>query len=51
MGDRATKGMTIEEFLAWQMDQEDRYELVDGQPVAIAGAKLRHDRMTGSALS
>jgi len=51
MGDRAAKGMTIEEFLAWQMDQEDRYELVDGQPVAMAGAKLRHDRMAVNAIS
>jgi Uma2 family endonuclease len=51
MGDRATKGMTIEEFLSWQTDQEDRFEFVDGQPVAMAGAKLRHDRMTVNALS
>jgi Uma2 family endonuclease len=51
MGDRAAKGMTIEEFLAWQMDQEDRYELVDGSPVAMAGAKLRHDRMAVNAIS
>jgi Uma2 family endonuclease len=43
--------MTIEEFLSWQTDQEDRFELVDGQPVAMAGAKLRHDRMAVNAIS
>jgi Uma2 family endonuclease len=43
--------MTIEEFLSWQLDQEDRFEFVDGQPVAMSGAKLRHDRMTGNAFS
>jgi Uma2 family endonuclease len=43
--------MTIAEFLSWQAEQEDRYELVDGQPVAMAGAKLRHDRVTGNAFS
>jgi hypothetical protein len=26
MGDRAASRMTIEEFLSWQTDQEDRYE-------------------------
>ena len=44
VGDRVAKGMTIEEFLTWQADQEQRFEFVDGQPVAMAGAKLRHDR-------
>ena len=39
MSDPATRGMTIAEFLAWQTDQKDRYELVDGQPVIMAGAK------------
>jgi Uma2 family endonuclease len=51
VGDRVAKGMTIEEFLTWQADQEQRFEFVDGQPVAMAGAKLRHDRMTGNAFS
>ena len=51
MGDRAAKGMTIAEFLSWQTEQEERFEFVNGQPVAMAGAKLRHDRMTGNAFS
>jgi Uma2 family endonuclease len=43
--------MTIEEFLSWQTDQEQLFELVNGQPMAMAGAKLRHDRVTVNALS
>ncbi|WP_158921130.1 Uma2 family endonuclease [Acidisphaera sp. S103] len=43
--------MTIDEFLAWQAGQGQRYELVDGEPAAMAGAKIRHDRVTGNAFS
>jgi Uma2 family endonuclease len=38
--------MTPEEFFAWQLDQEDRYELVDGVPVPLrgmTGASNAHD--------
>ncbi len=49
MSERAVRGMTILEFLAWQSGQRDRYELVDGRPVAMTGARLRHDRVTGNA--
>ena len=51
MSERAARGMTIPEFLAWQAGQRDRYELVDGRPVAMTGARLRHDRVTVNALS
>lgn len=51
MGNQAIGRMTIEEFLSWQTGQEQRYELVDGQPLAMAGAKLRHDRVTVNAIS
>jgi Uma2 family endonuclease len=51
MGDRATGDMTIEEFLSWQTDQEDLFEFVDGQPLAVPRKKLRHDRVTGNALA
>ena len=51
MSERATRGMTIAEFLSWQVDQEDLFEFVDGQPLAMAGAKLRHDRVTGNAFA
>ncbi len=29
--------MSVEEFFAWQLDQEERYELVDGVPVPLRG--------------
>jgi Uma2 family endonuclease len=51
MGNKAIRRMTIEAFLAWQASQSERYELVDGEPVAMAGAKPRHDRVTGNAFS
>lgn len=38
--------MTVEEFFAWQLDQEERYELVDGIPVPLrgmTGASNAHD--------
>ncbi len=51
MSDRAERAMTIEEFLSWQTRQETLYELVDGQPVAMTGARIRHDRATGNAFA
>jgi Uma2 family endonuclease len=50
MGEQRARPMTIEEFLSWQTGQEDLYELVNGQPVGMTGARLRHDRMTVNAL-
>lgn len=29
--------MSVEEFFEWQLDQEERYELVDGVPVPLRG--------------
>ena len=45
--------MTADEFLLWCLDQEERYELVDGAPVLkfdngpemMAGASARHDQV------
>lgn len=34
-----------EEFLAWISGQEERYELVDGEVVMMAGAGRRHDQI------
>jgi Uma2 family endonuclease len=45
MSQRAATRMSAEEFLEWGLHQELRYELVDGVPVAMAGAKQRHDRI------
>jgi Uma2 family endonuclease len=41
--------MTADEFLIWNLDQDERYELVDGIPVpmrAMAGASNYHDAIT-----
>ncbi|MBV1693713.1 MAG: Uma2 family endonuclease [Hyphomicrobiales bacterium] len=41
--------MTVEEFLKWNLSQDERYELVDGVPVpmrAMAGATDQHDTIT-----
>lgn len=46
MAEAQRKEMTVEEFLLWCLDQDDRYELVDGFPVPLrgmAGASDAHD--------
>ena len=43
MSEPALRRMTLEEFLDWQRGQEKRYELVDGFPQAMTGARVRHD--------
>jgi Uma2 family endonuclease len=43
---QSNKEMTVEEFLQWNLLQDERYELVDGFPVplrSMAGAKGEHD--------
>jgi len=45
MSERAAIRMSAEEFLDWSLRQSARYELVDGVPVAMAGAKRRHDHI------
>ncbi len=45
MSEHAIRHMTADEFLDWGLSQPLRYELVDGVPVAMAGAKRRHDRI------
>ncbi|MBP0616592.1 Uma2 family endonuclease [Jiella sp. KSK16Y-1] len=47
--------MTADEFYAWQLEQDENYELVDGIPVlpakAMTGASRRHDIITVNILS
>ncbi|HEY6431755.1 MAG TPA: Uma2 family endonuclease [Acetobacteraceae bacterium] len=50
MPERAIHRMTADEFLSWHEGQEQRYELVDGVPVAMAGARRRHDQVVVNAL-
>ncbi len=52
MSNTALRHMTAEAFLAWDLDQPDaRHELVDGAPVAMTGARRRHDRIVVNALA
>jgi Uma2 family endonuclease len=37
--------ITPEQFFAWVSGQEERYELIDGEAVMMAGAGRRHDRI------
>jgi Uma2 family endonuclease len=46
MADAQRRLMSVEEFFAWQLDQEERYELVDGVPIPLrgmTGASNLHD--------
>ncbi len=51
MSERAVRRMTEAAFLEWQLHQEQRYELVDGVPRAMTGARFRHDRVLGNAFA
>lgn len=50
MSEAALSRVSLEDFLGWQEGQEQRYELVDGQPTAMAGAKQKHDRIVMNAV-
>lgn len=34
--------MTLDQFLAWEAEQPDRHEFVDGEIFAMSGAEERH---------
>lgn len=59
MSDAAVKRMTPDEFILWNLDQEARYEFVDGVPVLkfdngpgmMAGASERHDQIVVNVIS
>jgi Uma2 family endonuclease len=49
MADRLARQMTADEFLLWNLEQDQKYELVDGIPVpmrGMAGASNTHDAIT-----
>jgi Uma2 family endonuclease len=51
VAERALKTMTVEQFLVWHRDQEDRYELVEGFPVKMmTGASDFHDRIVTNVI-
>ncbi|NES98297.1 MAG: Uma2 family endonuclease, partial [Desertifilum sp. SIO1I2] len=42
--------MSVEEYLAWEATQEERYEYWDGQVVARSGATRNHNRISLNCL-
>jgi Uma2 family endonuclease len=46
----ASKAMTVPEFLAWVEGESERYELVDGEPVAMAPERARHNLVKSNVL-
>jgi Uma2 family endonuclease len=51
MNESARRRLTVDEFYAWVSERQDgKYELVDGEPVMMAGANRRHDRIAANAL-
>lgn len=50
MVERAIQRMTADDFLCWQETQDRRHELIDGVPVAMAGAKRGHDQVVVNML-
>jgi Uma2 family endonuclease len=50
MSDMARRRYSVEEFYEFVSGQEQGYELVDGEPVMMAGANRRHDRIAGNAI-
>lgn len=51
MAERKIERMDAAEFLEWATRQEGTYELVDGIPRAIAGARMGHDRVVVNGVS
>ncbi|MGP9820926.1 Uma2 family endonuclease [Salinarimonas sp. NSM] len=51
MAEPARRDLTIDEFLAWQEHQPERWELVDGQPRLMAGASNVHDDIVVNILT
>jgi Uma2 family endonuclease len=46
MGELAISRMTVDQFLDWEDGTDTRYELVDGQPVAMASGTPEHSELT-----
>jgi Uma2 family endonuclease len=42
---------TVEEFLAWEREQEERYEYVDGVIRMMVGGTLDHNTIAGNVFS
>ena len=54
MAETRQKEMTAGEFYRWCLDQEERFELVDGFPVplrAMSGASTTHDQIVVNVIA
>ncbi len=40
--------MSVEDYLKWELTNEDKHELVDGYVYALAGPSANHDRISGN---
>jgi Uma2 family endonuclease len=45
MDEVTLRRMTVPEFFAWEPGDEEGYELVDGVPVMMTGARAQHDQI------
>jgi Uma2 family endonuclease len=50
MGETAIRRMTVAEFFDWEPGDDRRYELVDGVPVMMTGARNRHGDIVVNAI-
>jgi Uma2 family endonuclease len=51
MAEVQLRHMTADEFLGWDPGDDERYELVDGVPRMMTGARVAHDRIVRRALT
>ncbi len=42
--------LTANEFFVWLENQNEQHELIDGQPVLMAGASIAHDTIVANAI-
>ncbi len=50
MNQLATKRMTVDEFIPWAEAREDKWELHDGEAVAMAPERARHSLVKAHAI-
>lgn len=51
MGERQVRFVSVDEFMAWEADQAEKHELVDGVVRLMTGARMRHTRITLNVLT
>lgn len=44
MGNPGFRSMSAQEFIRWEAEQDERYELIDGEVLAMTGGTYAHDR-------